>query len=175
MAVNQVSLFFYPPRWRQRLRPASGMLTDQGTPVQIADAVPVAGADGPVVSAVSLKGWLTEYGFAPVEWGQGGTFQRGQVRSMFGLEKEIEVCVGDDSGEATELYCRFTLSRRSPPPLAEWAGFAAELCRRFHLRLGAEGVAPCGEAEFLTAVRGHRSYQEFAASFGWEATSAEPS
>lgn len=169
MAVNQVSLFFYPPRWQQRLTTEPTRLTGRGTPLQIADVVPSANADGPLVSAAAVKGWLVEQGFAPVEWDQAHTLQRGQVRSSFGLEKEIEVCVGDAAGEVTDLYVRFTLPRRNAPPLTEWAGFAAELCRRFHLRLGAEGVAPCGEAEFSAAVRGDRFYRGFASSFGWEA------
>jgi hypothetical protein len=174
VAVNQVSLFFYPPRWQQRLTHDPTALTDQGMPLQIADAVPVASADAAPVWATALKGWLADNGFTPVDWGQGSTLQRGQVRSIFGLEKEVEVSVGDEGGEVTELYVRFTLPRRTPPPLPEWARFAAELCRRFHLQLGAEGVAPCGKAEFLAAVRGHRFYREFAASFGW-AADAEPS
>lgn len=127
----------------------------------------VAASDAPAVPTAALKVWLTERGFARVEWGV--TFHRGRVGSIFGPEKEIEASVGEEAWEITDLYVRFTLTRRSPPPLPEWAGFAAELCRRFHFRLGAEGVAPCGAAEFLAAVRGHRSYREFAASFGWEA------
>lgn len=172
MAVNQVSLFFYPPRWRQRLTtPNPAALTDRGTPVQVAGAEPVTGADGPAVTTTAMKAWLADRGFAQVEWGV--TFQRGQVRSIFGPEKEIEVCVGDESGEVTGLYIRFTLPRREHPPLPAWAGFATELCSRFQLRLGAEGIAPCGEAEFLAAVRGHRFFLEFAASFGWP-RGAEP-
>ena len=174
MAVNQVSLFFYPPRWQQRLTPEPKALTDEGKPVQIADAVSVAGADAPPLSAAAVNGWLAEQGFTPVEWGRGSVFERGQVRSIFGPEKEIEVSIGEEAGEITNLYIRFTLPRRNPPPLAEWSGFAAELCGCFRLRLGAEGVAPCGEAEFLAAVRGHRFYREFAASFGWEVDGAEP-
>ena len=38
MAVNQVSLFFYPPRWKQRLTPSPWARTDERKPVQIADA-----------------------------------------------------------------------------------------------------------------------------------------
>jgi hypothetical protein len=174
VAVNQVSLFFYPPRWKQRLTPSPTAWTDEGKPVQIAEAVPVDGADGPPVPADVLKGWLTERGFIPVEWGRGSVFERGQVFSTFGPEKEIEVSVGEEAGEVTELYCRFTLPRRSPPPVAEWAGFVAALCGRFGLRLEAQGAAPCGEAEFIAAVRDSRNYGEFAASFGWEAGSAEP-
>jgi hypothetical protein len=172
VAVNQVSLFFYPPRWQQRLTtPNPAALTDEGKPVQIAGAEQVVGTDAPTVPTAALKEWLTERGFAQVEWGV--TFQRGQVRSIFGLEKEIEVCVGDGAGEVTDLYIRFTLPRRNPPPLSEWSAFAVELCHRFQLRLGAEGIAPCSEAEFLATVRGHRFYREFAASFGW-AADAEP-
>lgn len=169
MAVNQVSLFFYPPRWQQRRTPDPTALTDQGIPLQIVDAVPVTAADSPPVATAALKGWLAENGFAPADWGEGSILQRGQVRSIFGWEKEVEVSAGDEAGEVTDLYVRFTLPRRDPPPLPEWASFAADLCRRFHLRLGAEGFAPCGEAEFLAAVRGDRFYREFAASFGWAA------
>jgi hypothetical protein len=168
VAVNQVSLFFYPPLWQQRLTPDPTARTAQGTPLLIADAVPVADVDVAPVSAAVVKAWLAENGFTPVEWGHGRILQRGQVWSIFGPEKEIDVCVGDEAGEATHLHVRFTLPRRNPP-LPEWAGFTAGLCRRFHLRLGAEGVAPCGEAEFLVAVRGHRFYRVFATSFGWEA------
>jgi hypothetical protein len=174
VAVNQVSLFFYPPRWKQRLTPDPRARTDEGKPVQLVDAVPVAGAAAPPLSPDTVKEWLAERNFIPVEWGRGSVFERGQVRSIFGPEKEIEVSVGEEAGEVTKLYCRFTLPRHNPPPLAAWAGFAAELCGRFGLRLGAEGVAPCGAAEFLTAVRGHRFYREFAASFGWGVASTEP-
>ena len=45
MAVNQVSLFFYPPRWKQRLTPDARAMTDEGKPLQIADAVRVEGAE----------------------------------------------------------------------------------------------------------------------------------
>lgn len=169
MAVNQVSFFFYPPRWQQRLIAHPTALTDQGTPVQIADAVPVADSDAPPVSVAALVAWLGEQGFAPADWGEGSILQRGQVRSIFGPEKEVEVRVGREAGQVTGLYVRFTLPRRTPPPLLEWARFAVDLCSRFNLRLGAEGVAPCGQAEFLAAVRSHRFYQEFAASFGWAA------
>ena len=175
MAVNQVSLFFYPPRWEQRLTPDRTALPDQGTPLQnMVDAVPVAASDAPSVSAAALKAWLAEQGFVPADWGEGSILQRGEVRSVFGTEKEIEVSVGDEAGEATELYARFTLPRRTPPPLPAWAGFVAELCRRFHLRLGAEGIAPCGEAEFQAAVMDHQFYRDFAATFGWGNPKAEP-
>jgi hypothetical protein len=87
---------------------------------------------------------------------------------MFGPEKEIEVCLGVEAGEVAQLYCRFTLPRRTPPQLPGWARFVARMCDRFTLRLGTEGIAPCGEAEFIEAVRAHRNYQEFADSFGWE-------
>ena len=40
MAVNQVSLFFYPPRWGQRLTPDPAEVTDGNVPVLIADSVP---------------------------------------------------------------------------------------------------------------------------------------
>lgn len=173
MAVNQVSLFFYPPRWQQRCVPDPTALTDLGTPLQRVYAVPAANADGPLVSATAVKGWLAERGFTPVEWWPDGLFERGQVRSMFGLEKEIEIRVGEEAGEITDLYCRFTLPRRTPPPLSEWTGLMAELCGRFGLRQGSNGVAPCGEAEFRAAVQGDRFYQHFAALYGWE-PDAEP-
>jgi hypothetical protein len=168
VAVNQVSLFFYPPRWQQRLTPHLTAITDEGKPLHIADAVPVPGADTQPLLPAVVKGWLAEQGFTPVEWGRGSVFQRGQLLSIFGPEKEVEVSVSEEAGEVTELFCRFTLPHRNPPPLSDWAAFAAALCSRFCLRLGDEGVASCGEAEFLDAVRGNRFYGEFASSFGWE-------
>jgi hypothetical protein len=166
VAVNQVSLFLCPPRWRRLTRHPKAF---------IADAVPDPAANAPPLPPAVVKGWLAEHGFTPVEWGRGHIFERGQLVSIFGPEKEIEVSVGDEAEEVTGLYCRFTLPRRSPPPLTEWAGFGAELCACFRLQLGSEGTASCGEAEFLDALRSDRNYREFAASFGWEVGRAEPS
>jgi hypothetical protein len=167
MAVNQVSLFFYPPRWRQRLREIPGTRAVGGAPVRVADAVREPEADGPAVSFEAVVRWLADQGFAPVEWGKGSCFHRGQIRSIFGLEQEIDVDVGEEAGEATDLYCRFTLPKGELPPLHEWARFVAALCERFWLRLGDDGVTPCTEAEFEAAVRRHRNWREFAAAFGW--------
>jgi hypothetical protein len=168
MAVNQVSLFFYPPRWSQRLTVVDPTaLTDDGTPVQIASAVPSESADEPPVAVAAVAAWLRDQGFTPVAWGR--AFERGRVRSMFGPEREIIVHVNGDAAEVTDLYCRFTLPVRISPALNEWAGFAAEMCARFDLRLGADGVAPCSAIEFTAAVRGHRFFQEFAMRFGWRA------
>jgi hypothetical protein len=116
-----------------------------------------------------VKAWLVERGFKAVDWGEDTVFQRVHLESIFGLEKEIEVSVTAEAGEVTEVYSRFTLPRCNPPPLNDWAEFAMELCNRFRLRLGAEGVVPCSEAEFLAAVRDNCFYRKFAASFGWDA------
>jgi hypothetical protein len=165
VAVNQISLSLYSGRWRQRLT--------QNRAVFIADAVPDPTADAPPLPPAVVKGWLAERGFNLVKWGRGCVFERGQLLSIFGPEKEIEVSVNEEAGDVTGLYCRFTLPRRSPPPLTAWAGFGAELCGRFGLRLGAEGTAPCGEAEFLDALRSNCFYREFAAAFGWEGGPAD--
>jgi hypothetical protein len=165
VAVNQVSLTFYAPRWKQRLTTYPTARTFSGEPLQIADAVPAADEDAPFVQTGSIVGWLADQGFMPANWGRGSLFERGQVKSLFGLEKEIEVSVGDEAGEVTDLYCRFTLPRDTPPPLSEWAEFVSQLCKRFHLRLGADGIAPCGEAEFMAAVKDNFNYRDFAASF----------
>jgi hypothetical protein len=90
-----------------------------GTPVQVAETERVADADAPAVPTAAVQAWLAERGFAPVEWGLGLTLQRGHVRSIFGPEKEVEVCLGDEAGEVAELYIRFTLQPRTPPLLAE--------------------------------------------------------
>jgi hypothetical protein len=170
--VNQVSLWFYAPRWRPRLTPRGKAFAHEGEPVHIVDAVSIPGADAPPIQPAVVKGWLAERGFSPVEWGRGSIFQSGQVWSIFGPEKEVEVNVGEEADEVTDVYCRFTFPRRDPPQLSDWAEFAAAWCGRFHLRLGAEGTTPCGEAEFLDVVRGDRNYQEFAAAFGWEGDQA---
>jgi hypothetical protein len=174
VAVNQVSLFFYPPCWGQRLTPSPTARTDQGLPVQVAEAVPLEGATGTPVAAEEVKEWLIWRGFTQTEWGRGSTFERGLVWSVFGPEKEIEVNVGEYAGELTELYCRFTLPRHTPPLVAQWSQFVAALCGQFGLRLGAHGDGPCGEVEFTAAVQSSRNYQEFATSFGWELASDDP-
>jgi hypothetical protein len=171
MAVNQVSLFFYPPRWQQQVTTSTRGRTAAVTPIWIARAARAAN-DGPAVTGADLKAWLTEQGFTSVEWGKGNVFERGQVPSIFGPEKAIEVSVGEEAGEVTHLYCRFTLPRDMPPPLTEWSAFVVLLCRRFCLRLAPDGVEPCSETEFLTAVRANRNWQEFAHSFGWDAGGA---
>jgi hypothetical protein len=167
VAVNQVSLFFYPPRWRQRLTAAPRAHTDQGAQVHIADAVHIAGADGPAVPAEELKAWLTERGFVATDR-NGSVFDRGLILSIFGHEKEMQVTIGEEACEITDVYCRFTLPRHMPTPLSKWTAFAVSLCRRFHLPLGPNGAVPCTEAEFLAAVRAHRNWREFAGAFGWK-------
>ncbi len=52
----------------------------------------------PAIPPDTLKEWLTAEGFTPVEWSKNRVFQRGQVPSMFGTEKEIEVGVGEEAG-----------------------------------------------------------------------------
>jgi hypothetical protein len=91
VAINQVSLSFYPPRWKRRLTPHPLAKTDQGTPVEIEDAVRVEEDRGPAIAADDFKQWLIQRGFKPVDWGGGMEFERGQVRSVVGVEKEIDV------------------------------------------------------------------------------------
>ena len=43
--------------------------------------------------------WLLARGFAPANWGNGRIWEFGQVRSIFGAEKEIEVTVADQGDE----------------------------------------------------------------------------
>ena len=167
MAINQVSLSFFSPRWDQRLTPDPSAQTDEGKPVQIADVVPVPGVGGHPLPVAAVTGWLTEQGFTTAGWGGGRVFERGLVRSMFGAERNTIVHVNGVAGEVSDLYCRFTLPRHNPP-LAEWAAFAVTLCGRFQLRLVPGGCGPCCELEFLAAVRGARNYREFATAFGWE-------
>jgi hypothetical protein len=168
VAVNQVSLSFYPPRWQERLTPHPTSLTDQGTPVQIVDAVPVEGVEGPPVSCDDFRKWLTQQGFTAVAWGRGSVYYRGQVRSVFGKEKEIDVGFSDDAGEVTSVACRFTLSRESPESLSSWTDFATAMCQDFYLRVGPDGKTPCSEQEFVAAIRAHRFWRQFARSFGWD-------
>ena len=168
MAINQVSLFFYAPRWQQRLTPTDGQ-TIAGEAMALASAVPIEGADDPRLDPDAVRAWFAERGFAAVDWGNGSVFQRGQVRSVFGSEQEIIVHVHDEAGEVAELYCRFTLARKSPPPLSEWAELVTALCWQFGFQLGAEGAAPCSEQEFLAAVFRNENYRRFAESFGWHA------
>jgi hypothetical protein len=167
MGANQVSLSFYPQRWRERRTPDWTGLTDAEKPIQRIDSVPVTNSDGRPLPPAEVKSWLTDQGFTPLKWGEGHLFERGQVQSMFGLEKEIEITVCEVAEEVTDVYCRFTLTCDGPPPLREWAGFVAELCKRFQLRLEPDGTAPCSAVEFERVVRDSIYYRQFAASFGW--------
>jgi hypothetical protein len=173
MAINQVSLFFYPPRWKQRLTPEPGTMTWAGKPVDIADAVP-SGAEAPPIAADAIRGWLLGQGFTVADWGDGWILQRGRIQSMFGLEKEVQVILAEEGGELVEAYCRFTLPRRARPPLTEWSRFVSALCQGFQLRLANDDEV-CGEAEFLSAVRDDRNYRDFADALGWDGEQAGPS
>ena len=174
MAVNQVSVFFYAPRWKACFTPHPTKRAGGGKPVQVVDAVPVEGTDAETLRVEAVVGWLGDQGFISADWGSGQVFLRGQVHSMFGPEQEIEVSVGVEESEVSDLYCRFTLASQSRPNLGEWSGFVASLCARFGLRLGAEGTAPCGEAEFVAAVLANRNYRDFAESYGWDPNLASP-
>jgi hypothetical protein len=109
-------------------------------------------------------------------------WERGQIRSIFGNEKEIEVSIGEEDGEVTDLYCRFTLPKGRLPELDGWTDFAVTFSARFSLRLPAEGTAPCGETAFREAVQHHPNWQDWASqtwgkpkSQGASAEDASPS
>jgi hypothetical protein len=169
MAINQVSLSFFAPRWRQRLTPDPTALTDIGTPVQIVDYVPVEDAVSVPVSAEVVVGWLAERGFTPARWGEGRILERGQIQSIFGLEQHIIAHVHEDAGEFSGLYIRFTLSPNVASPMAEWAQLVVALCERFSLRMEPDGTGSCNEAAIVAAMRNDQNYQRFATTFGWEA------
>jgi hypothetical protein len=169
MAVNQVSLFFLPPRWQKRILKKA---VPFGNPIETSsqglfEIVRIDDSVAPPVQAADVKAWLLERGFVSANWGDGRILEYGQVRSIFGQEKAIEVTVSEEAGENTDVYCRFTLPKKDAPRLENWAAFAVALCTRFGLRIEDGIVAPCGEAEFLAAVRGNPNWQDFARQFGW--------
>jgi hypothetical protein len=94
VAVNQVSLSFYTPRWKQRLTPHPNAISDEGTAVQVIDAVPAKTGNAAPLSPGFVRSCLTERGFEPAQWGQGNIFERGKINSIFGPEKAIQVSVG---------------------------------------------------------------------------------
>jgi hypothetical protein len=148
------------------------MRTPEGAPVQVVSTAPRKGEDSSPVEFELLRAWLEEQGFAVVSWGDGKILQRGEVQSALRAEKEIEIHVGDEGGEVTVLYCRFTLSRDALVSLERWAEFVQAMCRRFGLRIGASENAPCGAAEFRVAVQQNLNWRRFAKNFGWEQASA---
>ena len=52
--------------------------------------------------------------------------------------------------------------------LEHWNGFASALCKRFGPRLEAGVATQCGEGEFLSTVRRHPNWQDWACQFGWD-------
>jgi len=166
MGINQVSLFFFPPKWVQRRTPAPDGFTLSGEPVTLVDAVPSTSGEQTSVRAEDVKQWLVTNGFANANWGAGWILERGKVDSVFGPEKEIQVVIGDEAGELTELYCRFTLPRRTEPSVSEWTAFVCNLCQSFLLRLGDDDKI-CNAERFRSAVRNDHNYQSFAKANGW--------
>ncbi len=160
MAVNQVSLFFYPPRWKRYVEPKRSPAQD----ARVLSAAPSLEPDALPVEVHEVRAWLEKRGFAASELAD--TFRHGTVESIFGLEKEIEVDIGDERGELAYLYLRFTLARSSPPPIREWADFVDELSRQFRLKLGNEPDATCDARRFIAAVRSHPNYELFSESWG---------
>jgi hypothetical protein len=160
MGIEQVSLFLYPPRWQQHATPVPHSLTWENKPVQIVSAMPADHVDDAPVPPELLKDWLICSGFTQANWGDGDIFDRGQVRSIFGAQQEIQIHANRHDGEVAELYCRFTLPhpRVGPPPLDEWARFTAALCAEFHLRLPGH-TQTCDEPTFLDLVRADHNYQ----------------
>jgi hypothetical protein len=167
VGAHQISISFYPQRWQERRTPDWTLLTVSGDPIQLIDSVPVTDSDARTLAPAEVKSWLIQQGFTPLDWGEGRVFERGQVHSIFGPEKEIEISVCEVAEEVTDVYCRFTLPRNGPPCLQKWAEFVAELCKNFQLRLKPDGTSPCSPAEFEAFVRDSIEYRQFAASFGW--------
>jgi hypothetical protein len=89
VALNQVSLFFYPPRWRQQLTELPGTYGTDGKPARLAEVVRDPETAGPIASFAAIVGWLEEQGFTPVEWENRRCFHKGQVRSMFGPDTRV--------------------------------------------------------------------------------------
>jgi hypothetical protein len=80
MAVNQVSHFFYPPRWKPRLT-STAACTDEGKPVQIVDDIRRDCSDDHVVLKENLKAWLLDRGFRSASSGEDMVFEQNQTRS----------------------------------------------------------------------------------------------
>ena len=162
MAVNQVSLFFYAPNWVQTSRQDSKAFTDRGEPVTIVGSARRDTKSDPLLVS-DLTRFLRELGFELVD----GHFERGEIESIFGPEKEIAVSVGVEGDEVKDLYCRFTLPKFVPPPVPQWVEFIVPLCERFALRLEEAGEAPCSESAFVDALTSHRNWVDFAEAYGW--------
>jgi hypothetical protein len=91
MAINQVSLYFFPPRWQRRIIEEAVPLGGSTDSQELFEVARIGDSSDPPVQAADLKAWLLERGFAPAGWGAGSIWEFGQVRSFFGQEKEIEV------------------------------------------------------------------------------------
>jgi hypothetical protein len=168
MAFNQVSLFFYPPRWQPCLRVVTWETLSKRPPIYIEDSMPSSDQTSVPLAAKSVVNWLKRRGFVAAEWNMSETcFRLGQVSSCFGMEQELEVSFGEESEEVTSFYCRFTLTRDPPPKLAAWADFMSTMCQEFQLRLG-DSRTVCEANDFIEAVKRNHNWQDWSHQLGWE-------
>lgn len=167
MAFDQVSLFLYPPRWRQRSQPTTS-LHDSGRPVRIVSAVRSASGEGRAISVGELSRWFALRGFQVVSVGpDGARFTGPAVRSALGRRAEVEVSAGAEDGEVNCLYCRFLLTRDAPLRLERWEALVQGMCGAFGLRFGVADGETVGPEEFLPILRRCDAWRLFAGQFGW--------
>ncbi len=168
MAFDQVSLFFYPPRWERYSVADARMKHYSGEPVRIVSAIRAEDSNGPTVSLEDLCRWFEAKGFQVVTRSADyALFHSATVESTLGHRAEIDVSASAQDGEVTSLYCRFQLNRESPLRLERWEAFRQELCAVFSLRIGVSDSESVGSEEFLTIVRQTDNWRYFAEQFGW--------
>jgi hypothetical protein len=140
MGIEQVSLFFYTPRWVQKTTVDCNTRSADGNPLRIVEPERSEIHAGVPVLFETMKDWLESHGFKPANWGDGTIFDYGKVHSLFGTQQEIRIHINAIDGEVAELCCRFSIPSpgKWSPPLQRWGDFFDAFVRRFPLRFGDE-------------------------------------
>lgn len=168
MAFDQVSLFLFPPRWRQHSVPDARARHYSGEPVRIVSAIRAQESNGPAVPFDDLCRWFEAKGFEVVTQSANyAVFHSAAIESALGRRPEIDVCAAADGGEVTSVYCRFLLNCEAPLHLERWEAFIQDLNAAFALRISVSDMESVGPEEFLSLVRRTDNWRCFSDQFGW--------
>lgn len=161
MAWNQVSLDLCAPN-RTQVR-----YFDNGATVLRAEKISENPKDIVHCKAIYIYLKTEKFDFVQ-ETNFGAIYSRGQVKTPFGIEKEIETQIFTEGEELESVYVRFTLCRNSPKRLKEWSHFLTDICGIFKLQIfGGDGKIWTKE-DSQNAIKNHFNWKDFSQNYDWE-------